>query len=102
LKPTLLANLYADAYTAGVNAYIESLQESQLPIEYKLLDFKPEKWSNLKIALFLKQMSRTLAGQVDDLELTNEKGVIPFSEFKILYPQVPDSADTDRALQELV
>jgi hypothetical protein len=29
--------------------------------------------------------------RVDDLELTNEKGVIPFSEFKILYPQVPDS-----------
>ncbi len=25
-----------DAYTAGVNAYIESLTESSLPIEYKL------------------------------------------------------------------
>ncbi|HET9825897.1 MAG TPA: penicillin acylase family protein, partial [Chitinophagaceae bacterium] len=80
-----------DAYTAGVNAYIESLTEAQLPIEYKLLGYKPEKWSNLKIALFLKQMSRTLAGNVDDLELTNERSVIPFSEFKILYPQVPDS-----------
>ena len=85
------SKLVCDAYTAGVNAYIGSLSESQLPIEYKLLDYKPEKWNNLKIALFLKQMSRTLAGQVDDLELTNEKGVIPFSEFKILYPQVPDS-----------
>ncbi|MFI5187353.1 MAG: penicillin acylase family protein [Chitinophagales bacterium] len=86
-----LSKLICDAYTAGVNAYVESLTESQLPIEYKLLDFKPEKWSNLKIALFLKQMSRTLAGEVDDLELTNEKAFIPFSEFKILYPQVPDS-----------
>jgi len=80
-----------DAYTAGVNAYIGSLTEAQLPIEYKLLDWKPEKWSNLKIALFLKQMSRTLAGEADDLELTNEKSFVPFSEFKILYPQVPDS-----------
>ena len=80
-----------DAYTAGVNAWIESLTEAKLPIEYKLLDYKPEKWSNLKIALFLKQMSRTLAGNVDDLELTNEKAFIPFSEFKILYPEVPDS-----------
>ena len=80
-----------DAYTAGVNAYIESLTEAQLPIEYKLLGYKPEKWSNLKIALFLKQMSRTLAGNVEDLELTNEKSFIPFSEFKILYPEVPDS-----------
>jgi penicillin amidase len=80
-----------DAYTAGVNAWIESLTEAQLPIEYKLLDYKPEKWSNLKIALFLKQMSRTLAGSVDDLELTNEKSFIPFSEFKTLYPEIPDS-----------
>ena len=80
-----------DAYTAGVNAYIENLPESQWPIEYKLLGLKPEKWNNLKIALFLKQMSRTLAGEVNDLELTNEKSFIPFSEFKTLYPQVPDS-----------
>ena len=80
-----------DAYTAGVNAYIESLTEAQLPIEYKLLGYRPEKWSNLKIALFLKQMSRTLAGNVDDLELTNERLFIPFSEFKVLYPQVLDS-----------
>ena len=82
-----------DAYTAGVNAYIENLTEAQLPIEYKLLDFKPEKWSNLKIALFLKQMSRTLAGNVNDLELTNEKAFIPFDEFKVLYPEVPDSLE---------
>ena len=82
-----------NAYTAGVNAWIESLAEAQLPIEYKLLDYKPEKWNNLKIALFLKQMSRTLAGNVDDLELTNEKAFIPFDEFKILYPDVPDSLE---------
>ena len=85
------SKMICDAYTAGVNAYIENVKESQLPIEYKLLDIKPERWSNLKIALFLKQMSRTLAGEVDDLPLTNEHAYIPFSEFKILYPQVPDS-----------
>ena len=42
-----------DAYTAGVNAYISSLTESQLPIEYKLIGYAPEKWTNLKTALFL-------------------------------------------------
>lgn len=82
-----------DAYTAGVNAYIESLSEATLPIEYKLLGYKPEKWSNFKICLFLKQMSRTLAGPyyADDLPLTNEKSFIPFSEFNVLYPQINDS-----------
>jgi penicillin amidase len=80
-----------DAYTAGVNAYISSLTEATLPLEYKLLDYKPEKWSNFRIALFLKQMSRTLAGKEDDLETTNLATVIPFEELKWLYPQVPDS-----------
>ena len=42
----------ADAYTAGVNAYITKLKESELPIEYKLIGYKPELWSNLKTALF--------------------------------------------------
>ncbi|HEY2721063.1 MAG TPA: penicillin acylase family protein [Chitinophagaceae bacterium] len=80
-----------DSYTAGVNAYIESLTDASLPIEYKLLDFKPEKWNNLKIALFLKQMSRTLAGDVEDMKMTNEKSVIPYSDFKLLYPEIHDS-----------
>ena len=80
-----------DAYTLGVNAYISSLTAATLPLEYKLLDYLPEKWSNLKIALFLKQMSRTLAGFENDLALTNQHAYIPFDDFKWLYPQVPDS-----------
>jgi len=51
-----------DAYTAGVNAYIANMKESELPLEYKLLDYKPEKWENLKTMLFLKFMSLDLAG----------------------------------------
>jgi len=80
-----------DAYTAGVNAYINSLTESTLPIEYKLLDYKPEPWSNMKIALFLKQMSKTLAGYDEDLQNTASKGSISFEELMKLDPQVPDS-----------
>ena len=81
----------SDAYTAGVNAYINSLTESSLPLEYKLLDYKPEKWSNLKIALFLKQMSKTLAGFETDLDNTNVKSVLGFDEFLKLDPLVNDS-----------
>lgn len=80
-----------DAYTAGVNAYINSLTESSLPIEYKLLDYKPEPWSNLKIALFLKQMSKTLAGYDNDLQNTMSKPKLSFEELMQLDKQVPDS-----------
>ena len=82
-----------DAYTAGVNAYISSLTGSSLPLEYKLLDYKPEKWNNLKIALFLKQMSNTLAGYETDLENTNTKSVFSFNQWLKLDPQVPDSLE---------
>ena len=51
-----------DAYTNGVNSYIASLSESNLPLEYKLLDFKPEKWSNLRTSLLLKMMAEGEGG----------------------------------------
>lgn len=82
-----------DAYTAGVNAYIHSLTYATLPLEYKLLDYKPEDWSNLKIALFLKQMSLTLAGYETDLAFTNMKSYFDFKELMILDKQVPDSLE---------
>ncbi|MGZ5287699.1 MAG: penicillin acylase family protein, partial [Flavisolibacter sp.] len=80
-----------DAYTAGVNAYINTLTESTLPLEYKLLNYRPEPWSNLKIALFLKQMSKTLADYSPDLALTQTKLSFSFEEMMELDPQVPDS-----------
>jgi penicillin G amidase len=84
---------YYDAYTAGVNAYINDLSESQLPVEYKLLDYKPEPWSNLKIALFLKMMSKDLAGFERDLEFTNEKSVFSLADMKQLFPDNADSTE---------
>jgi penicillin amidase len=88
-----LTKTAVDNYTAGVNAYISSLKESQLPIEYKLLDYKPEKWTNLKTALFIKQMTETLAGFVDDLPMTHAKGIFSDQQLKVLFPQVADSLD---------
>ncbi|MFL5739031.1 MAG: penicillin acylase family protein, partial [Flavisolibacter sp.] len=82
-----------DAYTAGINSYIQSLTAATMPLEYKLLDYEPEPWSNLKIALFLKQMSKTLAGYDNDLENTSSKGVISFEELMKLDPQVHDSLE---------
>ncbi|MFZ9718547.1 MAG: penicillin acylase family protein, partial [Chitinophagaceae bacterium] len=82
-----------DAYTAGVNAYIESLSDSELPLEYKLLGYRPEKWSNLKIALFVKAMTKTLAGNVDDLPFTAAKVMFSDEQIQLLFPAVPDSLD---------
>ncbi len=82
-----------DNYTAGVNAYIESLNQSGLPIEYKLLGYYPEKWTNLKTALFLKYMSLDLAGGENDFENTNAKSVFSTGDFDKIYPVIMDSLD---------
>src|SRR6478735_903139 len=60
-----------DAYTAGVNAYINSLDEKDYPLEYKLLNYKPEQWTNIKSALLTKYMAYDLASHEEDFEKTN-------------------------------
>ncbi len=59
------------AYTEGINDYIHSLNSAKLPIEYKILDFKPEDWTPIKCALLLKQMSAVLAMRSDEFYMSN-------------------------------
>ena len=80
-----------DAYTAGVNAYISTLSSSALPIEYKLLGYKPEKWSNFKTALFTKAMTNDLAGYDRDFEFTHALQVLGEENFRLLFPEMADS-----------
>ncbi|WP_121355430.1 penicillin acylase family protein [Flavisolibacter nicotianae] len=90
--PTTKAML--DAYTAGVNRYIQTVTEASLPFEFKLLGYKPEPWSNLKIALFIKLMSADLAGlsYAKDLQFTNMKSVFSLQDMDLLFPQISDSS----------
>ena len=81
------------AYTAGVNAYVESLTESTKPLEYKLLGYEPEPWTNLKTFLFLKEMSLDLAGGESDFEHMNAKAIFSKEDYEKLYPIVQDSLD---------
>ncbi|HEY1020332.1 MAG TPA: penicillin acylase family protein [Sediminibacterium sp.] len=84
-----------EAYAEGVNAYISSLKPQEIPFEYKLLDYKPEKWTPLKTYLFLMFMSYDLTarGATADLQMTNAKNYFGFDDFDKLYPNVQDSLD---------
>lgn len=75
-----------DAYTAGVNTYISSLTQSTLPLEYKLMGYYPEKWSNLKTALFLKYMSYDLSAREQDFERTNTRAFFGAEKYQLLFP----------------
>ena len=53
------AKSMVDAYTAGVNAFLDTTRT--LPIEYKLLDARPERWENWH-CLAVYKMRNTLLG----------------------------------------
>lgn len=81
------------AYTAGINAYIHSLSKANYPIEYKILDFKPEDWTAIKCALLLKQMSAVLAMGSDEFYMTNILKKFGPEITKDLFPDYPFKED---------
>jgi penicillin amidase len=80
-----------NAYTAGVNAYITRLNKGSLPVEYKILGYEPEKWTNLKSALFMKAMTNDLAGFDRDFEFTHALKTLGEENFRMLFPEIADS-----------
>lgn len=74
------------SYTEGVNCYIASLDPDQLPIEYKLLDYRPEPWTPLKSSLLLKYMAKMLTGTERDRPNTEALKLLGTDMFNLLYP----------------
>lgn len=86
-----LAKEMVQAYTDGINSYINNLQPNDYPIEFKLLGYKPEPWTPLKTALLGKRMAANLAGYEEDVEMTNALKLFGVETFQKLYPdQVPE------------
>lgn len=76
-----------DAYTEGINRFIESLGYRELPLEYKLMDFRPETWTNLRSALLLKYMADDLTGASDDIAFTLLREQLGQQQFDFLFPE---------------
>jgi penicillin amidase len=51
----------AEAYSSGVNAYIDRMSGADLPIEFRLLGKRPKRWSALDSYYLLGRMGYTLA-----------------------------------------
>ncbi len=81
-----------DAYTAGVNAFIEEAKrEKRLPIEFTLLGYEPEPWSPVDSALIGKLMAYDLGGnfaaEVYRLQLRNQVGPELADQLMPVYPE---------------
>lgn len=83
------SKLVVESFTAGVNSFIEQLKDAELPIEYKLIGYKPEKWTPLKCALLMKYMAKDLTYYDTDVENTNALRTFGEDIYKKLYPDFP-------------
>ncbi|MBE9488871.1 MAG: penicillin acylase family protein [Bacteroidetes bacterium] len=84
---------FLEAYRDGINSYINQLKPENYPVEYKLLDYKPELWTTKKTALLLMYMTKMLAGGDSDLEYTNALRKFGKERFDLLYPDFFDVND---------
>ncbi len=75
------------AYTDGVNAFINTMNPSDYPVEFKLMNYEPEPWTNLKSAILIKSMALTLCSRDDDIETTNALHILGKETFDFLYPE---------------
>ncbi len=82
-----------ESYRNGVNQYIESLDSDDLPLEYKLLNYEPEPWTNLKFGLLLKYMAKTLNIGDKDLEMTNALKIYGKETVDLLWPDNENMGD---------
>ncbi|MEM8938378.1 MAG: penicillin acylase family protein [Bacteroidota bacterium] len=78
-----------EAYSNGVNSYISQLSYADYPFEYKLLDYRPEKWTPYKCFLLTSNMSNLLSKGEMDMEHTNAIKKWGREVFEILYPERP-------------
>jgi penicillin amidase len=77
------------AYSDGINAYIDQLPLDEYPMEYKILDYAPEYFSPFKVALLLKNMAWTLTGRSSDLPLTRTWNQFGREAVDELFPVMP-------------
>lgn len=84
--------LLLEAYADGVNQYINQMSDARLPVEYKILNYRPEPWSAFKSILLLKYMTDMLVGD-RDLEYSNLRKILGDVMLDKLYPDYPSGVE---------
>lgn len=82
---------FVQAYSEGVNDYINQLALKDIPVEYKLLNYQPEQWTIEKSAFLLMLMTKDLASRESDLERTNALRIFGKERFDFLFPDYLNS-----------
>jgi penicillin amidase len=75
-----------EAYAAGVNTWIDLLEPEEYPVEYKILDHAPLRWSPYRTALLMKGMSQSLSSRYTDAAADRTKKDLGEDVFNAFYP----------------
>ncbi|MER6491536.1 penicillin acylase family protein [Streptomyces griseorubiginosus] len=87
---------YLQAYSKGVNAYLQGKSGKQISLEYAALgfvnDYKPEQWTPVDSVAWLKAMAWDLRGNVkDEIDRALMTSRLGPKQIADLYPQYPYS-----------
>jgi penicillin amidase len=76
-------------YSKGVNAYLKTLAPSDLPLEFRLLGYRPDRFSPLQGLRLLQYMAFDLTYNTDDPAYARVRERLSESEYQALYPEFP-------------
>lgn len=74
------------AYADGVNAFVDSLDDSRIPVEYRLLGQRPSRWAPVNSVHLLNRMSWTLSYTEHDLAMAEVRARIGDAAADALFP----------------
>ena len=92
-KSDLETNKLLEAYVSGINEYIDNLNYANYPIEYKLLNYKPEKCTLLKTFILMESMSDMLSSRDTDIEDTYLLNILGKEKYDKLFPEFDERID---------
>ncbi len=75
------------AYVRGVNAYISQLTPKDYPVEFKLLGYEPEPYTNMHVLRILQYMTFDLTFRSDDAAYAQLKSDLGEQAYKTLFPE---------------
>ncbi len=74
-------------FAQGVNAYLASLSDHELPFECRLLGYRPREWDTYSTCLILQYMCYDLTFSQDDIYDAVRRSAIGDNVFDELYPE---------------
>lgn len=75
-----------DAYSAGINAYLDAMPERDLPLEYRLLGRRPTRWSPIRTIQILLRMGYTLTRDYTELYRIRAAAAVGAEAAAALFP----------------